>query len=116
MKDIIERIKQLSETKSRSIREFSGIIGIPQTTLNNQLIGKRGLSLETILSIINSFEDISTDWLLKGKGEMISQEASSSSLIEELKAEINQLKGENRVLREMLNLNRESSDEHTKIA
>ncbi|HJF82332.1 helix-turn-helix domain-containing protein [Phocaeicola plebeius] len=116
MKDIIERIKLLSDTKSRSIREFSSIIGIPQTTLNNQLIGKRGLSLETILAIVNSFEDVSVDWLLRGKGEMILQEISPNSLIEDLKAEINQLKGENKIMREMLNLNIKSSSERTKTA
>lgn len=114
MEDIIERIKLLSEVKAKSIREFAGIICVPQTTLNNQLIGKRGLSLEIVLAIVNSFDDISIDWLLRGKGEMIQKE--SISLIDELKAEVNQLKGENRILREMLNLKKSENSERSKTA
>ncbi len=45
-------------------------IGVEQTTLNNQLIGKRGLSLDTILAILSSFSELSSEWLLRDRGDM----------------------------------------------
>lgn len=67
---MLQRIKHIIEEKAKSVSEFAEIIGIPQTTLNNQLLGKRSLSLDVVISISNSFEDISTDWLLRGEGNM----------------------------------------------
>lgn len=67
---ITDRVKELIRSKSLTVNAFAKIVGIPQTTLNNQLRGKRGLSLETINDILMSFEDISAEWLLRGSGSM----------------------------------------------
>lgn len=68
---MIDRILKIVELKSNSKLDFSNKIGIEQTTFNNQMIGKRKVSLETIIAIISSFPDISSDWLITGKGSML---------------------------------------------
>ena len=38
---------------------------------HNQLNGVRELSLATVNAILSTFEDISSEWLLRGKGTML---------------------------------------------
>ncbi len=72
MKDsILERLKDVILAKSSSILDFSNKIGVPQTTLNNQIKSPRGVSVSVILLTLHTFPDISAEWLLRGKGEMI---------------------------------------------
>jgi len=67
---IIQRIKVIIENKSLSESQFSKLISANQKTINQQLKGERGISIDTILSILSSFEHISSEWLLRGKGNM----------------------------------------------
>ncbi len=41
------------------------------TTVFNQVNGNRALSLDTVLNTLNAFSELSTDWLLRGRGEML---------------------------------------------
>ena len=54
-----------------SDRAFALKCGIKQNTFSNQMNGARELSLSTVNAILISFEDISSEWLLRGKGEML---------------------------------------------
>lgn len=68
---MIDRVKEVLKSKSKSVREFAELIGVKQVTLNQQLAGDRKLSLDIVQSILYSFEDISSEWLLRGEGNMI---------------------------------------------
>ena len=75
MKDsMLERLKDVISVKSSSILDFSNKIGVPQTTLNNQIKSPRGISVSVILLTLQTFPDISAEWLLRGKGEMFLSE------------------------------------------
>jgi hypothetical protein len=39
-------------------------------TLWGQLNGKRKLSLESVLAILNSYPELSAEWLMRGTGDM----------------------------------------------
>ena len=67
---IIQRIKKIIKNKSLSESQFSKLISANQKTINQQLKGERGISIDTILGILSSFEHISSEWLLRGKGNM----------------------------------------------
>lgn len=120
---MVNRVKCLINEKARSVREFAEKIGVKQVTLNQQISGDRKLSLDIIFSILNSFPDISAEWLLRGKGNMYNTENSIPDIktgdmqsvyetvvrdkdeqIEKMKAEINQLIGENSIMREQLGI------------
>lgn len=83
--DMIKRIKEIIELKSKSVRSFSDIIGVKQVTLNQQILGDRKLSVDTILAILNSFEDISAEWLLRGEGSMLKSDISNKETEEGMK-------------------------------
>lgn len=75
MKDaILQRVIDVYNIKANSEAQFAKLIGANQKTINQQFKGDRALSLDTILSIIRSFEDISTEWLLRGTGSMLLSE------------------------------------------
>lgn len=68
---VLERIRILIEYTKVSDRKFGEIIGVPQTTISS--LFKRGNEPNvTILNaILNAYKDISPEWLLTGKGEML---------------------------------------------
>lgn len=68
---ILQRIKELLYITGKNQSGFAELTGINPKTLNQQLKGKRALSLETVLAIISSIEDISVNWLMTGCGEAI---------------------------------------------
>lgn len=67
---VIERVSKIIDKYNLSKRAFANKIGMEQTTVNNQLIGKRGVSFDLIYNISKSLPEISIDWLLNGIGEM----------------------------------------------
>lgn len=66
-----ERIKDIISYYGMTDRAFALKCGIKQNTFSNQINGARELSLATINAILITFEDISSEWLLRGKGEML---------------------------------------------
>lgn len=67
---MVERINNIKEEKARSERDFALKVGVKPNTMNQYLSGERGVSLDVVLKILDTFPDISSDWLLFGKGEM----------------------------------------------
>ncbi|MFK2215169.1 hypothetical protein ACIXJN_09965 [Bacteroides fragilis] len=100
---INERIKVLyKRSGQRSVRSYALKIGVAPTTLNECIKGAEP-RFSLLSAILNGEPSISAEWLLRNIGEMEKSE-SSLEIIEELKAENNMLKGENRVFREQLGL------------
>lgn len=78
---MIERIKAIMNHYNLSVNAFSAKIGANQVTINQQMNGDRKVSLDTILKIVNSFDLISTQWLLTGKGEMLKSSSSKEESV-----------------------------------
>lgn len=122
--EIVQRILDLVNGKAKSKRDFAALIGMEQVTFNNYMIGKRGLSFEVIDAILRTFPEVSAEWLLRGQGPMFIEQASFASnvipagmtgvydavikgkdeRIKELETEVNQLIGENNIMREQLGI------------
>ena len=68
---VTERFKELISIKTGSATPFSSEIGISQSTLSCQLNSKTGVQISVITAALNRFPDVSAEWLLRGKGEMI---------------------------------------------
>lgn len=69
--NLLSRIRCLVNERAGSINAYSEIIGVPQTTLNSQFKSPRGVSVDVILLTLERFPDVSSEWLLRGKGEML---------------------------------------------
>lgn len=76
MKDaVLQRVKELFDIKGfKSEKSLAEAIGIKQRTFNQQLTGQRALSLDTVLAILSTFDDLSAEWLLRGKGEVLDED------------------------------------------
>lgn len=68
--DILSRLREILQYSGLSVRAFAIKCGISQTTLDKQIKGLRSVSLETVLSILYAYPEISSEWLLHGEGDM----------------------------------------------
>lgn len=84
---LTERFKELISAKSASVLDFSRLIGVAQTTLNSQLSSTKGVSSNVILLTLDTFPDVSAEWLLRGKGEMLIASSQNEEKEEEALAE-----------------------------
>lgn len=67
---VIDRVSAVIGDKKLSRTAFSKLIGMPQTTVNNYILGIRSISFEFAERILEAFPDISAEWLMRGKGNM----------------------------------------------
>lgn len=67
------RIRRIIAEKGLNVTSFAKEIGMKQSTLNQQLVMDRNLSIELIEKIMQIYPDISCEWLITGKGEMTKQ-------------------------------------------
>ena len=81
---ITNRIKELMNALGMSVNSLSKKIGLPQTTLDNQLRGVRKMSLATVEAILAAFDTLSAEWLLRGKGEMFVNNDANEKLVESI--------------------------------
>lgn len=79
---INKRIMTLLKQKGISITALSKAINIPQATLNRQISGNSSITANTIESILTYFEDLSAEWLLRGKGEMLHLPYKPKTIVE----------------------------------
>ena len=105
MHDIVtQRLNQFLVEKNITYKELSDMILMSETSLCRKLTGSRSLDLHTLISIVACLPDVSSEWLLRGKGRVCNSSSSISSdvLVEELKMENNLLKRKIQVLQELL--------------
>lgn len=71
MERIIDRVNDFIQYKGMSVRAFESEAGIKYSTISAAI--KRGTELNTatLLKIIDTYEEIDTEWLMKGEGEML---------------------------------------------
>lgn len=102
--DVTNRFIIAYKSKLKSVTEFSKILGVPQTTLNSQINGTRSVSLEVVAALLRAYPDISSDWLLRGVGEMIAtapslvRSADDEIKIQKLTMDVERLERENAIL------------------
>lgn len=65
-----ERLMQIMSTKKVTKQNLANEINMNQTTVGRQLKGEQALSAKLLEGILNTFPDISAEWLLRGEGEM----------------------------------------------
>lgn len=69
--DILNRINEFREYTGMAKSTLAESIGIEQTTLNNQFLGKRSLSLDVVIALLGTFSELSAEWLLRDRGDML---------------------------------------------
>lgn len=74
------RLKAVLDYSGLSLRAFSIKCGISQPTLDKQIKGLRGVSIETITSVLNTYPDISSEWLIRGTGNMLTADNEDANI------------------------------------
>lgn len=77
---MVSRIKEIISFYGLSDRQFALKCGIKQNTLSRQLSGTSEVSIGTIISILDSFDDVNAEWLMRGRGVMLISEQQNPEL------------------------------------
>ena len=67
--NVNQRIKEVLQKNDLSVTAFSKEVGLPQATVNRQLMEDNKVSLSTIKSFLKRFPKVSVEWLLRGVGD-----------------------------------------------
>lgn len=81
---MVSRIKKVIAYSNLSIRAFAMKIGVNQPTLDRMLKGINALNLNCVIGILSSFPEISSEWLMRGVGEMLLTDVPKKDDIEKL--------------------------------
>ncbi len=87
--DALQRLKEVLAYSGLSVRAFAIKCGVSQPTLDKQLKGLRGISIETIMSVLYAFPDISAEWLMRGVGEMIISKRPNTAELDRINKLVN---------------------------
>ncbi len=77
--DILQRLKEVLKYSGQSVRAFSIKCGVSQPTLDKQIKGLRSVSIETVMSVLYAYPEISAEWLMRGNGQMLIQQEGNSA-------------------------------------
>jgi transcriptional regulator with XRE-family HTH domain len=69
MEVITERVMKIMEDNGLSAAQMADKIGVQRSAISHILSGRNKPSLDFILKVLESFENVSSDWLLKGEKE-----------------------------------------------
>ena len=65
-----ERLKKIVAVKAKSRIAFAKVVGVSSVAMDNYIGEKRRPSLDLIEKILQTYPDISAEWLLRGEGDM----------------------------------------------
>lgn len=119
-KSVTQRVMEFLESIHLTVNGLSRVINIGQPTLSKQMKeGGCGVSLTTVVLLLESYPDLSAEWLLRGEGDMKKGEEwkvtqfipiQNNELVDALKDHITTLKADNeRMRREIEEYRREKS-------
>ena len=72
MEAITERLKKIMEDNALSSSQMANRIGVQRSAISHILSGRNKPSLDFILKVLDSFPDISSEWLLRGQKSEVS--------------------------------------------
>lgn len=76
---MLSRIKEVLAYSQLSTRAFAIKCGMNQPTLDRMLKGKNALSLNCVCAVLDTFPEISSEWLMRGVGDMLTSEATDQN-------------------------------------
>ena len=80
-KNILNRIKKIIEENNLSNSEFAEKIGIPKSSVTHLLSERNNPSLDIIIKISETFENISTDYLIFGQENQVKPTIQDSNTL-----------------------------------
>ena len=69
--EIAKRLTEFRKSQHITVRVLSEQIGMEEGTLGIPLLGKRNIAYSTLEKIIETYPQLSIEWVLFGRGEML---------------------------------------------
>lgn len=73
MKTITDRIKDILDNEGHTVSTFARKLGISWSSANNIVSGRNAPNYETMVKIIEKFNNIDANWLVMGQKSMDAQ-------------------------------------------
>ena len=100
---MIDRISLILKTKNLSPSLFADEIQVQRSSVSHVLSGRNKPSLDFVLKILSTYPEVSSDWLMFGKGQMLKQTDNEQKVFNEDKMEkVSQLELKEEIPKEML--------------
>lgn len=82
---VIERINVVLKHFYKTPNGLANMLEMIPSTVNRQLKGDQALSSKVIEGVLSVFSDVSAEWLLRGKGEMLISEQTTLAKMQDTK-------------------------------
>ena len=69
MEAITERVSKIMEDNGLSSSQMADKIGVQRSAISHILSGRNKPSLDFVIKVLEAFENVSSDWLLKGEND-----------------------------------------------
>lgn len=85
---MIDRIQLILKSKNLSSSQFADEIQVQRSSISHILSGRNKPSLDFIIKILSTYQEVNSDWLIFGKGQMVKQEKPEQNITEEIKPDL----------------------------
>ncbi len=68
---MLQRVLKVYEESTLSKIDFADMVGLSTTTITNYEKNQRNVSAECLIGLAKAFPELSSEWLLRGEGEML---------------------------------------------
>lgn len=72
MEAITERLKKIMENNELSSSQMADRIGVQRSAISHVLSGRNKPSLDFVIKVLESFPNVSSEWLLRGQNSEVS--------------------------------------------
>ncbi|MCK4287642.1 MAG: helix-turn-helix transcriptional regulator [Bacteroidales bacterium] len=77
---MLDRISLILKHKNLTSAKFADEIGVQRSSISHVLSGRNKPSLEFIQKILKTYPEISSEWILFGKGKMMSDQENETEV------------------------------------
>ena len=77
---MLDRIALILKRKNLTSAKFADEIGVQRSSISHVLSGRNKPSLEFIQKILKTYPEISSEWILFGKGKMMSDQENEAEV------------------------------------
>jgi len=73
-----DRLLKILKYYNLSATKFADLIGVQRSSVSHIISGRNRPSFDFIVRVMNKFEELNSEWLILGKGEMMKQKDTIS--------------------------------------
>ena len=112
--DLNSRVQKIINYSELSSSEFADEIGVQRSNISHVLSGRNKPSLDFLMKIKDRFPEIQWEWLIEGKGAMISSENETASTPSSYSLEESKINDDEPIITGLFSIPSQEMDENTK--